>query len=517
MDRYTYSRGGEKFSPAADGSPIRIVGFAQDITEVKQAEDALRESEKKYRLIVENAQEGICATDTEAKITFANSRMAEMVGYTVHEMIGKPACAFVGKDDVRMGQYYFGRCKRGITEWIEYKFVHKDGSWVYTSLGISPIIDDDGHFIGALALATDITERKRAEDALRKQAQIINQIHDSVISTDLDGYVTSWNKGAERLFGYTEKEVLGRHISFLYPEDEQDVLKYKVIAPLKEKGTHEVEVRSRGKTGEDIYVHLSLSLLRDNAGNVIGMIGSSMDITERKRAEEEKEKIQAQLLQSQKMEAIGILAGGVAHDFNNLLTTIQGYTTLAMMELPDSDPLSRDLEPGTSGCWPGCQSYPSVAPLQPQAANGACFLQSQRTIDDLLKMLYRLIGEDITITTELEPDLWSIRADEGTIEQVIMNLAVNARDAMPKGGKLTIKTENVILDEEACQAVAEARPGQFVRLTDCRYGNAVWIRRPSTGSSSLFSPPRVRKRHRPWLIRGLWHYQAARRMDYHLQ
>jgi len=129
-------------------------------------------------------------------------------------------------------------------------------------------------------------ERMLAEDALREQAQIIDQIHDSVISTDLDGHVTSWNQGAERLFGYSAKQALGKHISFVYPEDQHEFLQQEVIKPLKKKGEHEIEVRMRRKSGEDFYAHLSLSLLRSGDGSVIGMIGYSMDITERKRAED---------------------------------------------------------------------------------------------------------------------------------------------------------------------------------------------------------------------------------------
>jgi PAS domain S-box-containing protein len=128
-------------------------------------------------------------------------------------------------------------------------------------------------------------ERKLTEEALRRQAQIIDQIHDSVVSTSLDGYVTSWNRGAERLFGYSANEALGKHISFVYPEDKHDFLEQQVVKPLKEKGEHEVEVRMRRKSGQDFYAHLSLSLLRDTKGTVAGMIGYAIDITERKRAE----------------------------------------------------------------------------------------------------------------------------------------------------------------------------------------------------------------------------------------
>ncbi len=134
--------------------------------------------------------------------------------------------------------------------------------------------------------ATVRREGRLAEEALGKQAQIIDQIHDSVVSTDLDGQVTSWNKGAERLFGYPAKEALGKHISFVYPEDAHEFLQKQVIKPLKEKGEHEVEVRQRRKSGEDFFAHLSLSLLKDKDGSVTGMIGYSMDITERKHAQD---------------------------------------------------------------------------------------------------------------------------------------------------------------------------------------------------------------------------------------
>jgi len=138
-------------------------------------------------------------------------------------------------------------------------------------------------------------ERQLAHDALRQQAQIIDQIHDAVVSTDLDGHVTSWNKGAERLFGYLAKEALGKHISFVYPEDEHEFLEQEVIKPLREKGWHEVEVRMRRKSGEDFYAHLSLSLLRDREGSLVGMIGYSMDISDRKRAEDMLRQTTAQL------------------------------------------------------------------------------------------------------------------------------------------------------------------------------------------------------------------------------
>jgi len=343
--RIVRGRGGV-FSGAASGaggSPVKIVGFIQDVTEMKKAEDALRESEKKYRQLIENAQEGIWAIDAQSLTTFANPRMAEIVGYTVDEMIGKPVSLFMDEQGAALFSRSFELRKQGIKERHDMEILHKDGSRVYATIDSSPIIDDDGNFVGAIALVLNITERKRAE--------------------------------------------------------------------------------------------------------------------------QEKEKVRAQLLQSQKMEAIGILAGGIAHDFNNLLTTIQGYTSMVMMKLDTSGRLFRDLNQvhlaadRAAGLTRQLLLFSRKQPQMPVSLN------LNRTIDSLLKMLQRLIGEDITVSTSLDPSLWPIQADESSIDQVIMNLVLNARDAMPKGGSITIKTESVIMDEEQAACICEARPGQFVCLS----------------------------------------------------
>jgi signal transduction histidine kinase/ActR/RegA family two-component response regulator len=189
------------------------------------------------------------------------------------------------------------------------------------------------------------------------------------------------------------------------------------------------------------------------------------EITERKQAEKEKEKIQAQLLQSQKMETIGTLTGGVAHHLNNMLTAIQGYAGLVMTGLDKASPLRRHMERIHEASAHSAHLIRQLLLFSRKQPMKFTSLNINQIVDDSLKMLNRLIGEDITINTELEPNLWTVRAAPTNIEQVIMNLAVNARDAMPKGGELTIKTENVTLDGKYCKVIPEARPGKFVRLS----------------------------------------------------
>jgi len=188
------------------------------------------------------------------------------------------------------------------------------------------------------------------------------------------------------------------------------------------------------------------------------------EIAERKKAEEEKEKIQAQFYQAQKMESIGRLAGGIAHDFNNLLTAIQGYTYLSMKKIDRSEPLHKYLGHVRDATVRGTDLTNQLLLFSRRHQMEFTSLNVNETVDDLLKMLSYLIGDDITVDINLQPDPWMVWGDKGNIEQVIMNLALNARDAMPKGGKLTIETQNVTLKKKDCEVIPESRPGRFVCL-----------------------------------------------------
>jgi two-component system sensor kinase FixL len=203
---------------------------------------------------------------------------------------------------------------------VDYRIIRPDGAVRIVHSQGEVSFDQAGTPVRMTGTVQDITERMRAQEALRKQAQIIDQIHDSVVSTDLDGYVTSWNKGAERLFGYTAEEMLGKHIAEVYPPEEHAFLQNQVIAPLRQNGEHEVEVRMRRKSGKDFFAHLSLSLLRDGNGTPTGMIGYSMDITERKQAEENLRALATRLEQSNR--ELQSFASVAAHDLQEPLRKV---------------------------------------------------------------------------------------------------------------------------------------------------------------------------------------------------
>ncbi|MEJ2263978.1 MAG: PAS domain S-box protein [Anaerolineales bacterium] len=288
-DIFARRKGGAEFPVEASVTKMSQNGdlfltvVLRDISARSQAEVKIREEREQFEALFDGMpvptyvwqcqeEDFVLITFNRAAHDYSHGRASELVGKTLTELYGdRPE---VIED--------FSRC------FGEKVTIHRE--FEQTSVLTGQRRDFNLRYVPVapdlvLVHTEDITEQKQAENALRRQAQIIDQIHDSVVSTDLDGYVTSWNKGAERMFGYPPEEAFGKHISFVYPEDQLDFLKQEVIAPLKEKGNHQLEVLMRKKDGQDFDARLSLSLLRDALGEPIGMIGYTMDITERKRAE----------------------------------------------------------------------------------------------------------------------------------------------------------------------------------------------------------------------------------------
>ncbi len=262
----------------------------------------------------------------------------------------------------------------------------------------------------------------------------------------------------EEVVGKTDFDFFPKELAEQYYRDEKKVIESNQALLNREELLID-------QTGERKWFLTTKVPLHDVSGSVIGLVGMSRDITEHKLLEKEKGRMQAQLLQSQKMEAIGILTGGIAHDFNNLMTPILGYTDLAMMKVDETNTLYGDLKRVRDAATRAADLTRQLLLFSRKQPMEFIPLNINRVIEDLLKMLDRFIGEDVMIETELEDDLWTVSADAGNIQQVIMNLAVNARDAMAKGGRLTIRTENVYIDEDYCRTYGYAHPGKTVCLS----------------------------------------------------
>ena len=299
--------------------------------------------------------------------------------------------------------------------------------------------------------------RHQAEQEAFRLAAVVRFSNDAIISKTLNGVVTSWNPAAERLFGWSASEAIGRHISFLAPPDRyEEQAKNLERVRQGERVEHCETVRIR-KDGTAIDVAITLSPVRDRAGLLVGASKFAHDIQEKKLLEH-------QLRQAQKMEAVGQLAGGVAHDFNNLLTIITGYSDLLLQRLPQGDP-SRGLveEIRRAGERSASLTRQLLAFSRKQVV-APRVLDLNALVADAETMLRRVIGEDIRLETALRPHLGRVKADSGQMEQVLMNLAINARDAMPQGGRLTIETEDVELSECYAHSHAGVPPGAYVLL-----------------------------------------------------
>ena len=456
---------------AADMS-LGVTFAALDITERKQAEEKL-EKEKKFSDTTIDSLPGIFYLfDDIGRFMRWNKNFEKVSGYSTQEISGMhPVDFFSGEEKEILGKAIAETFAKGEAG-VEADFVSKGGSKTpYYFTGRRLILDDKQCLVG---MGIDITERKDAEEALKESEQRLNLALGGADLGLMDWNLKTgravWNERATRMLGYSPDEVepsLRTWKSLVHPEDWpklSDVLNGHLEGRLP---LFEVEYRTRCKSGEWKWILAQGKIMgRDADGNPLRMTGTTLDITERKLAHQEGESLRAQLLQAQKMEAIGTLAGGIAHDFNNLLQVTLGYSELLLgrrsrKTTPNMQISLKIFQAAKSGAELVQRLLTFSRKVEPKPIP----LNLNRRILQVEKLLRRTIPKMIDIQMDLSDDLAEIHADPTQMEQVLMNLAVNARDAMPDGGKLTVGTKNVTLDEEYCRIHAEAKPGEYVLLT----------------------------------------------------
>jgi two-component system, cell cycle sensor histidine kinase and response regulator CckA len=300
--------------------------------------------------------------------------------------------------------------------------------------------------------------------AERRLAAIVQSSDDAIIGKALDGTITNWNDGAERLYGYSAAEAIGRNIAMLAPPDRPDEIPSIMASIAQGEVVSHLDTKRTRKDGSLVHVLLSVSPLRNPSGTLVGASVVARDMTRLKAAERALERTEEQLRQAQKMEAVGRLAGGVAHDFNNVLSVILTCGSFLLADLPEHHPSLQDvrdlLEAGERAATLTRQllAFSRQQVLEPRVVD------VNQIVRDVEKILRRVLGEDIDLALRLKEPIGKVIADPSQIEQVILNLVVNARDAMPRGGKLTIDTRNVVLDDDYVAEHLGAKPGLHVAL-----------------------------------------------------
>ena len=444
---------------SADGQECRAVML--EITERKHAEELLHHEQTLMATLMENIPDGVYFKDTASRFLRVNSAQSRKFGLSdPAQIVGKSDADFFSGEHARQAladEQEIIRTGRPLLN-VEEKETWPDGTvgWVLTTK--LPLRDAAGRIIGTCGISRDITERKRAEAALIRLAAIVESSDDAIVGKDLNGIITNWNKGAEKIYGHMAREVVGTSIMRLIPADRHDE-EGQIMEKIKRgESMKPFETLRQTKDGRLIDVSVTVSPIRDATDKIIGVSNVARDITERR-------KLEAQLRQSQKMEAVGQLAGGVAHDFNNILAVIQMQSGL----LKAGGNLSPAQLDSTDGIGAATQR---AAMLTRQLLRFSRKENSQlrdldlnRSINEMLKMLRRILGEDIQLQFKFDVQSLFVHADAGMIDQVLMNLAVNARDAMPKGGQFIIETSAVDFDKSVRAQSGRAGSGSLVCLS----------------------------------------------------
>jgi len=448
------------FSPhlGARGEIRGVIGTIRDITERKRADTVLQESEARYRTLFENAPVGLYRTTPDGRILAGNPAFVRMLGYASFEELAMRNLNTSGfEPDYPRSHFVELLEKRGEVAGLESVWYGKDGGVRHVRENVRAIRDDSGRILYYEGTAEDITERRRAEAEHFRLVTAIEQSAEAVVITDTRGEIEYVNPAFTRTTGYSREEAIGKNPRIL-KSGKQDPAIYQQLWETILKGQiWHGEIINQRKDGKFYTEEMTITPVRDARGEVTHFIATKQDVTERKTLE-------AHLQQAAKIEAVGRLAGGVAHDFNNLLTVINGYTELLLDKFRQDSQATLHLKEVKSAGERAATLTRQLLAFSRRQVLAPEVLDLNSVVSNVEKMLRRLIGEDVKLRTILDPALGRVKADPGQVEQVIVNLAVNARDAMPLGGSLTLETSNVELDEAFARNHATVKPGPHVML-----------------------------------------------------
>lgn len=458
-----------------DGKVEGVFAAARDITQQKKA----YEERARLAAIVESTTDAIIGKSIEGTITSWNKGAEHIFGYRADEIIGCNVTVLIPPDMRAEELSILEKMASGTRiECYETQRIRKDGTVIDVSVTVSPTRDAQGRIVGASKIARDISAQKQAS---RYARSLIEASMDPFVTISPEGKITDVNEATVKVTGVPRDQLVGTDFSDYFTEPARARDGYRRVFAEGFVTNYPLTIRHRDGRLTDVLYNASVYM--DVHGNVLGIFAAARDITEQKNAERERERLLSQLLQSQKMEAIGRLAGGVAHDFSNMLCAIIGNAEMTLEDMSKLDPARANIQEICDVAERAAELTRHLLAFSRKQIVEPRALDINSVVKNVERLLQRMIGEDIELKTVLCESPWTVRMDPRQLDQVITNLAINARDAMPGGGRLTIETANVELDAGYARR-AEAQPGPYVMLAVSDSG----VGMDEVTSSHIFEP-----------------------------
>jgi PAS domain S-box-containing protein len=453
------------------------VGVWTDVTERKQTEEILRESERRFREMLENVEFIAMTLDKNGMVTFCNDHLLRLTGWKREEVIGTDWFSkFIPDANAEVKNLFFETIEAGeIPTHYENPIKTREGGVRMVRWNNTMLRDGTGNIVGTASLGEDVTEQKQAEQRLREQADIIDRARDAVIIRDFSTeQITFWNSGAERLYGWSAREAIGRRIGELVFASEED--RRVPLQVLLSTGQFHGEIKQITKDGREIIVEGRATIVSHADGTPRSVLLIHTDITEQKSLE-------MQLLRAQRLESIGTLASGVAHDLNNILTPILMCAEV-LRRKPDPEDFESSIALIDESARRGATIVKQVLTFARGVEGKRVLIKPNHLIEEMMDIARRTFPKSIEIDSRYSQDLWSIEGDPTQLHQVLLNLSVNARDAMPKGGTLMFGAENFEVDENYAAMSSGAKVGPHVMLRISDNGQGM----PREVTDKIFDP-----------------------------
>jgi PAS domain S-box-containing protein len=464
----------------AEGKPRHFVSQVQDITKRKQAEAALVTEQRLLNSLIAATPDSIYFKDRESRFIRTNEGLSRRLGLSdPRVLLGKTDFDFFGEQHARQayedeqriittGQPMIDKEER--EDWT-------DGRVAWVSSTKMPLRDSTGKIVGIMGISRDITERKNAEAQIRDQARLLDLAPDAILVRDLEDRILYWNKSATRIYGWTAPEAIGKKVTDLLHKDVFNFAKYEEARKtVLEKGEWHGEFVTRTKDRQEVFVEARWTLIRDVQGNPKSILGISTDITEKK-------KFETQLFRSQRMESLGTLAGGIAHDLNNVLSPLLISVQVLKGKITDDDG-KKLLDALETNVLRGASLVKQVLAFGRGVTGERILIQPKHIAREIKQFIHETFPKSVEFELHTPAAPWTLIGDPTQLHQVLLNLCVNARDAMPEGGKLSIHLENVTFDEVYAGMNLEAKAGPYVCIKVSDTGTGI----PKEIQDKIFDP-----------------------------